>query len=314
MKSLGKICFVLLCIAAATVVIGRVGLRSENGIDKVSVSEKLTEEAGNLLESAGALVGELVNGYKGFEGYDIEEATMFDEAYPIWEGDLVQKLELGEAASLEIELGGCIMELLASESGEAQLIAENMGKLQVYQQEETLYIRGTRKALEDAAQCRLQLYLPAEHLWQSAELEIGAGSVTAAGLQAEQLRLTTGAGQIMAEGLCAETLEVSVGAGEINISEMNAGALQGEVGVGTLKLQGSIREKVEANCSVGNLTLEVTGAQEDYNYELSGVLGKIMLGGKHYSEKVEELTIDNGADRYMDLNCSVGNVVVTFSE
>ena len=58
----------------------------------------------------------------------------------------------------------------------------------------------------------------------------------------------------------------------------------------------------------------MTGAQEDYNYDLECGVGNLDVGSDSYSGLGRENHISNtGADRKLELECGMGNVSVSFS-
>ena len=110
------------------------------------LSKELLEDVG---EGAGKLVTDVVKGYEGFEGYDIEDSTMFDRNQTVESGDLEREFQNLTAVRLDIELGGCELEIQPSENENVYITTENIGKFQAYQEEKELKIKATRKAKED---------------------------------------------------------------------------------------------------------------------------------------------------------------------
>ena len=321
MKGFSRLILGLLCMAAVGMLLYRYLKQGEMGEERFRLPEKWAEELGaeellesaeGLLENAGTLMEGLLDEYTGFEGYDIDDATMFEKAYPVLEGEVIQTVELEGIRELDVEIGGCAMEILVSESREGRVESENAGKLQVYREEDTLNIKATRKAQEDAGECLIRLYLPAGYDWKEVMLEVGAGSIRVESLQAQSAKLQTGVGKMEAEGVNATQLELMAGAGEISLRNVDTVRLKAEVGVGTITVQGNVQETVEANCAVGKIKLMLAGQETDFNYELSGVIGSIALAGMRYDEKIEEKKINNGAKKWMDLDCSVGNIEIIF--
>ena len=275
------------------------------------LSKELLEDVG---EGAGKLVTDVVKGYEGFEGYDIEDSTMFDRNQTVESGDLEREFQNLTAVRLDIELGGCELEIQPSENENVYITTENIGKFQAYQEEKELKIKATRKAKEDTQSCKIILYLPVNYAWEKIGIEVGAGAVRIQKLTAAEIELEVGAGQILAEYLEAQEADLSVGAGEIRVDDMKILNLDISVGMGNFAGAGVIEGKAEAECSMGNLSLRLAGAQTDYDYEIECVMGNISLGDKKYNKKVEEQTINNGTGRKISLECSMGNIEVTFAK
>ena len=275
------------------------------------LSKELLEDVG---EGAGKLVTDVVKGYEGFEGYDIEDSTMFDRNQTVESGDLEREFQNLTAVRLDIELGGCELEIQPSENENVYITTENIGKFQAYQEEKELKIKATRKAKEDTQSCKIILYLPVNYAWEKIGIEVGAGAVRIQKLTAAEIELEVGAGQILAEYLEAQEADLSVGAGEIRVDDMKILNLNISVGMGNFAGAGVIEGKAQAECSMGNLSLRLAGAQTDYDYEIECVMGNISLGDKKYNKKVQEQTINNGAGRKISLECSMGNIEVTFAK
>ena len=247
------------------------------------LSKELLEDVG---EGAGKLVTDVVKGYEGFEGYDIEDSTMFDRNQTVESGDLEREFQNLTAVRLDIELGGCELEIQPSENENVYITTENIGKFQAYQEEKELKIKATRKAKEDTQSCKIILYLPVNYAWEKIGIEVGAGAVRIQKLTAAEIELEVGAGQILAEYLEAQEADLSVGAGEIRVDDMKILNLNISVGMGNFAGAGVIEGKAEAECSMGNLSLQLAGAQTDYDYEIECVMGNISLGDKKYNKKV----------------------------
>lgn len=266
----------------------------------------------NIVEGGQELINDISEGYESFKGYQIEDSTTFNKNYPVESGDVEHVIEL-TADSLNVEVGACAMEILPAEDGICRISTQNVGKFQVYQRGEELYIKGTRKAKEDASQCRIYLYLPEGCYWREADIELGAGSIYAEGLNAGKLELEVGAGKIDIDGVNADSLEISVGAGEVALNQMNVRKLELEVSMGNISADGTVLGNIEAECSMGNIELYLSGSQEAFNYQLECMAGNILLDGQDYGKGITQAQkINNGADKRMELECSMGNITVDF--
>ncbi len=297
--------FINFCIVAVLVIIGigfllpavmrfYEGANATNDFGvKVTGGKKLLED---IKEGGEVLLDNVLDRYENLEGFDIDDATIFDKDVAIESGNIERTFEHINASVLHVEIGGCALEILDSQDGSARVVAENVGKFQIYQKGNEFKITSTRKAKENAEDSRITLYLPAGYSWQEVNLEVGVG-------------------QILAEGLKVNKLNIFVSAGEIRLSGMEVGSLGAEVGVGNFVAQGSITGGIEAECAMGNLELQLAGSRTDYDYELKCVAGNIKIGEEQYGGGVaKEEKINNGAGRRIDLECSMGNIAVTFEQ
>ena len=271
--------------------------------------------SGVLQEVTGDLIDEVAEGYHAYQGYDINEATMFDRNLEVESGNTDKILDGMNATVLKLELGGCALELETSEQDTTRVTTENAGRFQVYQKGNELNVKATRKAKEDGAECKITLYLPAGYSWDEVDVQLGAGYVNLGIIETLKLEVEVGAGKVTGDGVTAGELELEVGAGEIVMTNVVAGQVEADVDMGNLNLQGVISGNVEARCSMGNITMALDTSVTSYDYELDCVAGSIQLGEEKYgSSAVTKKVIQNGAGVKMDLDCSIGNIVVTFAK
>ena len=87
-----------------------------------------------------------------------------------------------------------------------------------------------------------------------------------------------------------------------------------QIGTGSMTFADLSAEETDGECGLGELDLTMTGAQEDYNYDLECGVGNLDVGSDSYSGLGRENHISNtGADRKLELECGMGNVSVSFS-
>lgn len=248
--------------------------------------------------------------------YDIRDSVSFDSNYPVLNGNIGKYALEGTVADMEIEAGGCSFRVRKSGDDSFYVEAEGAGKFQAYVEEETLYIKTTTgsKQWSEISGSKVTLYVPANYIFGEIKINLGAGVLEFPNLHAENAALEVGAGQIEADGAEVQRLEINVGMGQIELTDMNVTDLTAEVGMGEFVAEGALNGNVDAECSMGNLELRIAGQQEDFNYELSGAMGSLTLDGKSYSGFSQEKSIDNGAAKRMELDCSMGNVTVKFEK
>lgn len=247
--------------------------------------------------------------------YDIKDSISFNSHYDIQKGD-VEKFRLeGAVTNLEIEAGGCFFRVENSGDDSFYMVAESAGKFQAYVESGTLHINTTTsvRTWNEINGSKIILYVPENYSYGEVEIDLGAGSLDFPGLKAEKVSLDVGAGRIIANGMEAGKLEADVGMGQIELTDMVVTDFEAEVGMGELIANGAVTGDIDAECSMGNLELLLEGVQEDFNYELSGAMGSLTLGGESYSGMANEKKIDNGAEKKMEIECSMGNVTIGFT-
>lgn len=249
--------------------------------------------------------------------YELDVSDVYDGSHTILQGD-VREYSLGsDVQSLDIEMGGYIFETVASADDSFYLTTKDAEKFQCYVENGVLHLKAVNANIINIGisnERRIILSIPKDQFFEKVELELGAGQVTLDNLRADKVSLEVGAGQIIGRNMQVGELEVSVGAGQVDLPGMNVDVLDVEIGMGELVGTGSIQKSGNLECSMGNLELTLSGREQDFNYELEVAAGSLTLGRNSYSGLARERNIQNGADKNMEIECSMGNVTILFSE
>jgi len=112
----------------------------------------------------------------------------------------------------------------------------------------------------------------------------------------------------------ASEADISVGAGQIQIHDMEVGEFFAEIGMGELIARGDVAYGAELECSMGNIELTLEGSQSDFNYQIESAMGTMELGGQSFGGFASERRIDNGAGKEIEVDCSMGNITISFTE
>ena len=230
----------------------------------------------------------------------------------ILQGD-VSEYQVGTGITqLELELDGYTLETAVSKDENYYLSAENADRVQCYLQKGVLYVKTPSAALHVNRERKLTLYLPEDARLESVDIELGAGQLTLKDLEAGEVSLEVGAGSISAENICAREVDLSVGAGLIELEGVDTDELDASIGMGSLSVSGSVNGDVDLECSMGEVTLTLAGTEQDFNYELEVTAGTLTLGDDEYSGLSHSRTLDHGARKTMEIECSMGEVIISF--
>ena len=250
--------------------------------------------------------------------YELDASNIYDEDYPLMEGDTTVAIPDKDVKKLQIEIGGYSFRTAPSADGAFSLTAEDVKRFQCYVSEGVLFLKAVNSDVPGLtfgkSEGGLTLYIPEGQYFEQVDIELGAGQIQADHLKAGEVNLEVGAGQITAGELAADRLEISVGAGQAKLPEMNVGAFRAEIGMGELVGSGSLREDADLVCSMGNLKLTLAGSRQDFNYELNVSAGNLDLGEQDFDGMAVKQTIRNDAPRDMRIDCSMGNVTIRFQE
>lgn len=133
------------------------------------------------------------------------------------------------------------------------------------------------------------------------------------GTKLQSLDCSIGAGELYAKLLRAGEADLEVGAGQIIVDDMEAQDIQMGCQAGKLVVKGRDFVKAELECEVGDIEFTAIGRAEDYAYSVECAVGKVQIGGESYSGIFNTHLGNKGADRRIEVECSVGNVEVDFA-
>jgi hypothetical protein len=266
--------------------------------------------------------------------------SAFHNGYEIYEGDFKkQPISSGQVTNIMLEMGNCELYIEKSTDDTCYLEVQEGDRFQFYQDGETLYVKTLDSRVLsskwwnfDSWDCEVRVWLPEGVAYQKAYIEVGAGSAEIEELSAQNLTIKVGAGSVKADRMTADELYLEIGAGAVKAEHIRADYMDAKVGAGSIKInqmevkeleaqadagnfhgEGSLTGNANLNCSVGNIELDLDGRPEDYNYSVSCSLGSVHIGSEKYSGLDSDTkTIDNGSDKNMDVDCSVGTVKIKF--
>ncbi len=263
-------------------------------------------------------VAEQIQENMGDVHYDLEDNVDYDSDHEVKSGT-IEAYVLGDTSQgitdLQVQAGGCVMEIQMSEDDCFRVEADGMRKFQGYVEDNMLVIRGTSKvgsSNEGNLSGSICLYVPASYYFEKVTLDLGAGSMTAEELQTEKLEANVGAGKMTFVKLNADQATLDCGAGQMTVEELNSRVTEVSVGMGSVRLTGDVTESLTGDCSMGELKATLAGAQTDFNYDLSCGMGALKVGTDSYNGMAQEKQINNNASKNMELECAMGSVVVEF--
>lgn len=247
--------------------------------------------------------------------YDIDSEGWFDAEEAILMGSQENtKLSSGNVNRLTLQAAGCKIRIASTEGEDFYYAFENMKKVQAYQREAELFVRAVRKTelTQETEESVLTLYVPKQCSLDMVQIELGAGSIQAEVLRAKEMEISVGAGKMTVDSLNAEALQLTLGAGAVSFRQGSLKNADFSVGAGSLNFSGEIQEAVTGECAMGNLQMSLEGTEQDFDYEIQCVAGKIQLAEEVYAGVNESKRIDNEGTKYMELNCAMGNMTITF--
>lgn len=250
--------------------------------------------------------------------YSVDVSDLIDHNHEVLRGDVDMYSVGSDVDRIDIELGGYILDTVYSEDDNYYISTYNVDKIQCYAENGVLKLKAVNSnphwGMGNIGERQITLSIPKDRYIDSLELELGAGLVTLNGINAGEVSLEVGAGQIFVNNVRAEELEVSVGAGQVELGGVAVDKLDAEIGMGELAGSVDIRKSADLECSMGNMELTFKGSQQDFNYQLEVAAGNIEVGRNSYSGLANEQKINNGADKDLTIECSMGNITIEFED
>lgn len=192
------------------------------------------------------------------------------------DGDIDDTRIVEEACkSLDIELKAGMLEVYYDDVEHIRVQQKDVRGFRCFVEKDTLYIEGGARLGSNHSGGTVVLVIPQNMIFDEADLEIGAGEANV-------------------RGLAANEVHVGVGAGEANITNLDAGRLDAEAGA-------------------GQIYAELTGTEEDYNYDVECGIGEVKIGDRSFEGLGKEQNITHsGAKRFLDVECGIGQIQIEF--
>lgn len=255
--------------------------------------------------------GELNINFAGLTVPDME--FDFDDSYETFKGT-ISKTEIGttdDIESLDVEIGACVLNIVSTSEDSVYLSSKNVNKFQYYVKDKTLYIKEEGDVFP-STDSEITLYIPETMVLKEALVDIGAGLFEADQLSVNELDLTVGAGKADIDRLKSDDVTMEIGAGEIILETAEIKDFNVSVGMGRVSVEGNLLGDVVADVAMGSLEMELSGDEDAFNYELKCSMGNINVGSYHYASMDMQESVNNDADKEMNLECDMGNITVDF--
>lgn len=236
--------------------------------------------------------------FSGFSGIDKEAVGEMQE-YPI-DGDI---------SSLSIDLSGA--ELII-ETSDKFSVETNHNYISVSNDDGELCINETKKLFSYFPKgITVILYIPEDFVFESAEVETGAGKVEIDSLSADVLKLSLGAGEVKINNLEANSrADIDGGVGALIIDGGRLCNLDLDMGVGALKLKSHIEGESKLDYGVGETELTLLGSLDDYKIELDKGIGEAKLDG----ESMRDDSVYGSGENFIEIDGGIGEINIEFSE
>lgn len=183
--------------------------------------------------------------------------------------------------SLEVKINAADFTI---KQGDSFSVESNLKYLTVEDKNGVLTIRDTKKFIRTYTGAVLTLYIPADTVFDKANITTGAGRMTVDNLSADTMNFELGAGEVAIDTLVAASdIDINGGAGKITISGGALHNLDLDMGAGQLNLTSALTGESDFDLGVGESNITVIGNKNDYKLDIEKGLGNITVDGTSVS-------------------------------
>lgn len=244
-----------------------------------------------------------------------DNVTMDTSEMDSMDGDS-QSFAAGDVQQLKLNCQYGTFNVEKGDGEDIQIVVKNNSDNVKYSLKEGVLTIATdsKISIGDADEVEMTLYVPNIVLFTTADIDIGAGVLNFSDIMLSKMNINVGAGQINMNNVSASDVIYELGAGEANNSNTDFSSLDLNVGAGAFNYDGYIAHDMNLNCSVGKIQMNLEGAYEDYNTDVTCNVGSVTVGPNIYSGKIDNKTVDNDSLYDIYIKCDVGSVEVNFTK
>lgn len=229
------------------------------------------------------------------------------------------RFDASEIRNMELELGAGTFTIEEKDTDEIEVYVsgKKIDRCNYYSKGDTFYIEGFKDSswrdLNDSY-IEVEVKVPTGSSFEKIELETGASIVKISGIKVNKLEAVVGAGELYLNGIEMTKLDAEIGAGRMDASAVSAQDAEINVGMGECIYDGAITGNLDAECGMGNMDFTLEGKETDHNYEIECSAGSVDIGSFYTEAFAAEKRINNNAASKFDIECSMGNVSISFKD
>lgn len=204
------------------------------------------------------------------------------------DGTMPYKFTAASVKALDIELDYGSLNVYPSEDASIYVQFNGSGQCEV---------NGGTLELKELSSDEVTVYVPADHIFNSIDIESEIGNV-----YAEASLKSSG------------HVEISTDAGEISIMHIEAKSLSVSSDIGRVCIDNSIVSgNTELDADAGTIEYWVEGEPNDYNYIIETDSGSVSVADENLSGFSQKRTIDNGASSQIKAEADAGTISIYFN-
>ncbi|MDY3928386.1 MAG: DUF4097 family beta strand repeat-containing protein [Clostridia bacterium] len=213
-----------------------------------------------------------------------------------------------EFTSLKINISAAELEI---KTGEKYKLETNHKYLTYKESGETLEIDERKPFFTSHSNgMKVVLTIPEETVFDYANIDAGAGSVTIDDLRANLLKIELGAGELNVGRLDAsDKAEIDGGAGSVTISGGRLNNADIDMGIGELNLTSKLDGKSSIDYGIGETNIVLIGEEDEYKIELDKGIGEARLDGK----KMSDDSVYGAGKNFIEIDGGIGELNIKFN-
>ncbi len=214
-----------------------------------------------------------------------------------------------DISNLEVKINAADFTI---KQGESFSVESNLKHLTVEDKNGVLTIKETEKLSGSTyTGAVLTLYIPADTIFEKANITTGAGRLTVDRLAADTMSFELGAGEVTIDTLIATSnVDIDGGAGKITVSGGALHNLDLDMGVGQLNLTSALTGESDFDLGVGDSNITVIGKRDDYKLDIEKGIGNITIDGTSISNTKGFGSGNNS----IDVSGGIGAIDLKFTE
>lgn len=238
---------------------------------------------------------------------ELDDFDDYQEVEPLLQEEGM-KFPVSNLQKLDIQVLKSEVQIIEGSSDEEIYIWTDQGDYRAQMKNGCLSIRSDPKVIDSI----LYVEIPSDFLLWEVDIQAGAALIEIPSLNAKQVEIEVGAGEVEIGKLSAEEADFEVGAGLISVNGAVVENCSVSVDIGEALYEGTITRAADVECNMGSVSLQLTGQETDYNYQLECATGSIDIGNNSYSGLGDEKFIDHHAAATIDVECAMGTVSIEF--
>lgn len=128
----------------------------------------------------------------------------------------------------------------------------------------------------------------------------------------KNVRVLSELGEINVYDIQSAKFQIIAKLGKIHMQGISSKDLYVDESSGDVKIQGMIRGNSIIKNRLGKIDVEVNGNQNDYRYTVKNALGRTNIQRQIFNGNANIVSGDSNAKNFLKINCSVGDVKVSF--